>query len=106
MRLATEMTHLQFITIVAITILLAIAVVLWTVHLGDLIAEEFRRQPRLLILVPGLLEIVGYFFRVPELSHWIAVGGVQLRLGRYMAPSGHAHDWRGRRSHPGNRTRM
>ena len=44
MRLATEMTHLQFITIVAITILLAIAVVLWTVHLGDLIAEEFEME--------------------------------------------------------------
>jgi uncharacterized membrane protein (DUF373 family) len=63
-RLATEMTRLQFVTIAVITVLLAIAVVLSTVHFGDLIAEEFWRQPRWLILVLGLLEIFGYFLRV------------------------------------------
>ena len=64
MRLATEMTRLQFVTIAVITVLLAIAVVLSTVHFGDLIAEEFWRQPHWLILVLGLLEIFGYFLRV------------------------------------------
>src|SRR5215469_7286681 len=63
-RLATVITRVQFITTALITILLAIVVVLSTVHLGYLIVEEMWRRPRFLIPVQGLLEIFGYFLLV------------------------------------------
>lgn len=63
-RLATVITRVQFITTAIITILLAIVVVLSTVHLAYLIAEEMWRRPRFLIPVQGLLEIFGYFLLV------------------------------------------
>jgi len=63
-RLATVITRVQFITTAVITILLAIIVVLSTVHLGYLIAQEMWRRPRFLIPVQGLLEIFGYFLLV------------------------------------------
>ena len=63
-RLATVITRVQFITTAAITILLAVVVVLSTVHLGYLIAEEMWRPPRFLIRVSGLLQIFGYFLLV------------------------------------------
>jgi uncharacterized membrane protein (DUF373 family) len=63
-RLGRVITRVQFITTAAIAILLAIVVVLSTVHLGYLITEELWRHPRFLIPVPGLLEIFGYFLLV------------------------------------------
>jgi uncharacterized membrane protein (DUF373 family) len=63
-RLATVITRVQFITTAIIAILLAIVVVLSTVHLGYLIGEEIWRHPRFLIPVQGLLEIFGYFLLV------------------------------------------
>jgi uncharacterized membrane protein (DUF373 family) len=41
-----------------------VVVVLSTVHLGGLIAEEIWKPPRFLISVQGLLEIFGYFLLV------------------------------------------
>jgi uncharacterized membrane protein (DUF373 family) len=44
--------------------MLLLVVILSTIHLGYLIAEEIREPPRFLIRVPGLLEIFGYFLLV------------------------------------------
>jgi uncharacterized membrane protein (DUF373 family) len=44
--------------------MLVLVVVLSTVHLGALIAEEIWKPPRFLIPVEGLLEIFGYFLLV------------------------------------------
>ena len=63
-RLATAITRVQFITTAVITILLAIVVILSTLHLGYLIGEEIWKHPRFLIPVPGLLQIFGYFLLV------------------------------------------
>jgi len=45
-------------------VLLMIVVVVSTLHLGLLIAEELWKPPRFLIPVHGLLEIFGYFLLV------------------------------------------
>ena len=44
--------------------MLAVVVVLSTLHLGVLIAQEIWRPPRFLIAVQDLLEIFGYFLLV------------------------------------------
>jgi uncharacterized membrane protein (DUF373 family) len=50
--------------VVALASMLVVVVVLSTVHLGALIAEEIWKPPRFLIPVGGLLEIFGYFLLV------------------------------------------
>jgi uncharacterized membrane protein (DUF373 family) len=54
----------QKITVVALAGLLIVVVLLSTVHLGALIAEEILKPPRWLIAVQGLLDIFGYFLLV------------------------------------------
>jgi len=44
--------------------MLVVVLVLSTVHLGALIAEEIWTPPRFLIAVQGLLDIFGYFLLV------------------------------------------
>ncbi len=44
--------------------MLAVVVVLSTLHLGKLIGEEIWQQPRFLIPVDGLIEVFGYFLLV------------------------------------------
>jgi len=62
--LATVITKVQALIVIVLMILLAIVVLLATVHLGFLIAEEMWKPPRFLIPVQGLLEIFGYFLLV------------------------------------------
>jgi uncharacterized membrane protein (DUF373 family) len=62
--LQTLLTKIQQFTVVALAGMLAVVVVLSTVHLGVLIAEEIWVPPRFLIRVQGLLEIFGYFLLV------------------------------------------
>jgi uncharacterized membrane protein (DUF373 family) len=50
--------------VLALASMLVVVVVLSTVHLGALIAEEIWKPPRFLIPVAGLLEIFGYFLLV------------------------------------------
>lgn len=45
-------------------LLLAVVVILSTVHLGYLIVREMGERPRFLIPVQGLLEVFGYFLLV------------------------------------------
>src|SRR5262249_50098322 len=63
-RLATLISRAQAITVTAILLLLMVVVVLSTVHLGYLIAEQMWVRPRFLIPVQGLLEVFGYFLLV------------------------------------------
>src|SRR5215469_3979907 len=62
--LATLITRVQAITVAAIMLLLTVVVILSTVHLGWLIAEEIWKRPRFLIPVQGLMDIFGYFLLV------------------------------------------
>jgi hypothetical protein len=62
--LQTLLTKIQQFTVVALAGMLAVVVVLSTVHLGRLIAQEIWEPPRFLIRVQGLLEIFGYFLLV------------------------------------------
>jgi len=55
---------IQKFVVLALASMLALVVVLSTVHLGALIAEEIWKPPRFLIPVEGLLEIFGYFLPV------------------------------------------
>ena len=57
-------TSLQKLIVLALAGMLAVVVVLSTVHLGVLIGEEVWKPPRGLIPVQGLLEIFGYFLLV------------------------------------------
>lgn len=57
-------TKIQKFTVLALAGMLAIVVVLSTVHLGVLIAEEVWTPPRFLIRVQGLLDVFGYFLLV------------------------------------------
>jgi uncharacterized membrane protein (DUF373 family) len=50
--------------VLALASMLVVVVVLSTLHLGALIAEEIWKPPRFLIPVAGLLEIFGYFLLV------------------------------------------
>jgi uncharacterized membrane protein (DUF373 family) len=60
----TLITKAQKLAVLALAVLLIIVVVLSTVHLGFLIAEEIWKPPRYLIPVQGLLDIFGYFLLV------------------------------------------
>lgn len=58
------LTKVQKLTVIVLAGMLAVVVVLSTLHLGVLIAEEVWAPPRFLIRVQGLLEIFGYFLLV------------------------------------------
>jgi uncharacterized membrane protein (DUF373 family) len=60
----TLITKAQKLVVLALAALLVLVVVLSTVHLGFLIAEEIWKPPRFLIPVQGLLEIFGFFLLV------------------------------------------
>jgi uncharacterized membrane protein (DUF373 family) len=62
--LESFLKNIQKATILALAGMLAIVVILSTVHLGVLIAQEIWAPPRFLIRVQGLLEIFGYFLLV------------------------------------------
>jgi len=62
--LETLLTKIQRFTVLALAGMIAVVVLLSTVHLGVLIAEEIWAPPRFLIRVQGLLEIFGYFLLV------------------------------------------
>jgi len=54
----------QTLVVSVLMILLALVVVLSTLHLGVLVGEEIWKPPRFLIAVSDLLEIFGYFLLV------------------------------------------
>jgi len=58
------LTKAQKLIAVALACLLIVVVVLSTVHLGLLIAEEIWHPPRFVIPVQGLIEIFGFFLLV------------------------------------------
>jgi len=60
----TLLTKIQKLAAFALGGMLAVVVLLSTVHLGALIAVEVWTPPRFLIRVQGLLEIFGYFLLV------------------------------------------
>ena len=60
----TLITKVQRFTVWALAGMLIVVVVLSTLHLGVLIAQEIWTPPRFLIRVQGLLEIFGYFLLV------------------------------------------
>jgi uncharacterized membrane protein (DUF373 family) len=60
----TLITRAQKLVVAALAMLLMVVVVLSTIHLGVLIAEEIWKPPKYLIPVQGLLEIFGYFLLV------------------------------------------
>jgi uncharacterized membrane protein (DUF373 family) len=62
--LETLLTKIQKFTVFALAGMLAVVVLLSTLHLGVLIAQEIWEPPRFLIRVQGLLEIFGYFLLV------------------------------------------
>src|SRR5271155_926922 len=57
-------TSVQKFTVMALAGMLVVVMLLSTIHLGVLIAEEIWAPPRFLIRVQGLLEIFGYFLLV------------------------------------------
>jgi uncharacterized membrane protein (DUF373 family) len=54
----------QKLTVMALSGMLVVVMLLSTIHLGVLIAQEIWAPPRFLIRVQGLLEIFGYFLLV------------------------------------------
>ncbi len=60
----TLLTRVQKFTVLALAAMLCVVVILSTLHLGVLIADEIWQPPRFLIRVQGLLEIFGYFLLV------------------------------------------
>jgi uncharacterized membrane protein (DUF373 family) len=56
--------NVQKATVLALAGMLAAVVILSTIHLGVLIAQEIWAPPRFLIRVQGLLEVFGYFLLV------------------------------------------
>jgi uncharacterized membrane protein (DUF373 family) len=62
--LETLLTRVQKFTVLALAAMLCVVVILSTLHLGVLIAEEVWAPPRFLIRVQCLLEIFGYFLLV------------------------------------------
>jgi uncharacterized membrane protein (DUF373 family) len=58
------LVSIQKFTVYSLVAMLALVVVLSTIHLGVLIAQEIWEPPRFLIRVQGLLEIFGYFLLV------------------------------------------
>jgi uncharacterized membrane protein (DUF373 family) len=57
-------TKVQKLVVLALAVLLIVVVVLSTVHLGFLVAEEIWKPPKFLIPVQGLLDIFGFFLLV------------------------------------------
>jgi uncharacterized membrane protein (DUF373 family) len=57
-------TGVQKFTVIALAGMLVVVMLLSTLHLGVLIADEVWAPPRFLIRVQGLLEIFGYFLLV------------------------------------------
>jgi uncharacterized membrane protein (DUF373 family) len=62
--LETLLTKIQKLTVWVLAGMLVVVMMLSTVHLGVLIAQEIWKPPRFLIPVEGLLEIFGYFLLV------------------------------------------
>jgi uncharacterized membrane protein (DUF373 family) len=62
--LETVLAIIQKFIVFALATMLGVVVVLSTIHLGVLIAQEVWAPPRFLIRVQGLLEIFGYFLLV------------------------------------------
>jgi len=62
--LETLLTKIEKFTVFVLAGMLAVVVLLSTLHLGVLIAQEILAPPRFLIRVQGLLEIFGYFLLV------------------------------------------
>lgn len=62
--LETLVAKIQKFIVLAIAAMLVVVVLLSTLHLGVLIAQEIWKPPRFLIPVQGLLEIFGYFLLV------------------------------------------
>jgi uncharacterized membrane protein (DUF373 family) len=60
----TLLTKVQKLIALALAVLLIIVVVLSTVDLGFLIAQEIWKPPRFLIQVQGLLEIFSFFLLI------------------------------------------
>jgi uncharacterized membrane protein (DUF373 family) len=60
----TLITKAQKLVAVALACLLLIVVLLSTVHLALLIAEEIWQHPRFVVPVQGLIEIFGFFLLV------------------------------------------
>jgi uncharacterized membrane protein (DUF373 family) len=60
----TLITKAQKLVVLALAVLLIFVVVLSTIHLGFLVAEEIWKPPKFLIPVQGLLEIFGFFLLV------------------------------------------
>jgi uncharacterized membrane protein (DUF373 family) len=60
----TLITKVQKFAVLALAAMLVLVMLLSTIHLGVLIAEEIWKPPRWLIAVQGLLEIFGYFLLV------------------------------------------
>jgi uncharacterized membrane protein (DUF373 family) len=60
----TLLTRIQKLVALTLALLLALVVVLSTIHLGILIAEEIWTPPRFLIPVQGLLDIFAFFLLV------------------------------------------
>jgi uncharacterized membrane protein (DUF373 family) len=58
------LTKIQKIVVWALAGMLVVVVILSTVHLGFLIAQEAWKPPRFLIPVQGLLDVFGYFLLV------------------------------------------
>ncbi|MGA8490718.1 MAG: phosphate-starvation-inducible PsiE family protein [Terriglobales bacterium] len=62
--LETLIGSVQKLTVIALSGMLVVVMLLSTIHLGVLIAQEVWARPRWLIRVQGLLEIFGYFLLV------------------------------------------
>jgi uncharacterized membrane protein (DUF373 family) len=62
--LETVLTKVQRFNVVVLAGILAVVMILSTIHLGVLVGEEIMAPPRFLIRVQGLLEIFGYFLLV------------------------------------------
>ncbi len=58
------LSKIQKLTVTVLAGMLTVVVLLSTLHLGVLIAQEIWARPRFLIRVQGLLEIFGYFLLV------------------------------------------
>jgi uncharacterized membrane protein (DUF373 family) len=63
-KLDTLLGKIQKFTVFVLAAMLVVVVLLSTLHLGTLIAEEIWKSPRFLISVQDLLEIFGYFLLV------------------------------------------
>jgi uncharacterized membrane protein (DUF373 family) len=58
------LTNIQKLIALVLAAMIAVVMILSTLHLGALIRQEIMKPPRFLIPVQGLLEIFGYFLLV------------------------------------------